>query len=53
MMPTLLDRLIARHVLHGTLLVLNVLVALAVFFILIDGLKDYGKASFGAMALIK
>jgi len=53
MMPTLLDRLIARHVLYGTLLVLNVLVALAVFFILIDGLKDYGKAGFGALALVK
>jgi len=53
MMLTLLDRLIARHVLYGTLLVLNVLVALAVFFILIDGLKDYGKASFGALALVK
>ena len=53
MMLTLLDRLIARHVLYGTLLVLNVLVALAVFFILIDGLKDYGKASFGAFALVK
>jgi lipopolysaccharide export system permease protein len=53
MMLTLLDRLIARHVLYGTLMVLNVLVALAVFFILIDGLKDYGKASFGAIALLK
>jgi lipopolysaccharide export system permease protein len=52
-MLTLLDRLIARHVLYSTLLVLNVLVALAVFFILIDGLKDYGKASFGALALVK
>ena len=50
---TLLDRLIARHVLYSTLLVLNVLVALAVFFILIDGLKDYGKAGFGAVALLK
>ena len=53
MMLTLLDRLIARHVLYGTLLVLNVLVAMAVFFILIEGLKDYGKASFGAIALLK
>ena len=53
MMLTLLDRLIARHVLYSTLLVLNVLVALAVFFILIDALKDYGKASFGAFALLK
>ncbi len=52
-MLTLLDRLIARHVLYSTLLVLNVLVALAVFFILIDGLKDYGKASFGVVELIK
>ncbi len=52
-MLTLLDRLIARHVLYSTLLVLNVLVSLAVFFILIDGLKDYGKASFGVFALIK
>lgn len=52
-MLTLLDRLIARHVLYGMLLVLNVLVALAVFFILIDGLKDYGKAGFGALALLK
>jgi lipopolysaccharide export system permease protein len=50
---TLLDRLIARHVLYSMLLVLNVLVALAVFFILIDGLKDYGKAGFGALALLK
>ena len=52
-MLTLLDRLIARHVLYSTLLVLNVLVALAVFFILIDALKDYGKAGFGMIALIK
>ncbi len=52
-MFTLLDRLIARHVLYSTLLVLNVLVALAIFIIFIDGLKDYGKASFGAFALIK
>lgn len=52
-MFTLLDRLIARHVLYSTLLVLNVLVALAIFIILIDGLKDYGKASFGAFALVK
>lgn len=50
---TLLDRLIARHVLYSTLLVLNVLVALAVFFIMIDGLKDYGKAGFGLFELIK
>jgi lipopolysaccharide export system permease protein len=53
MMLTLLDRLIARHVLYSTLLVLNVLVAIAVFFVMIDGLKDYGKASFGMLALIK
>ncbi|MHB8741841.1 MAG: LPS export ABC transporter permease LptG [Sulfuricaulis sp.] len=52
-MLTLLDRHVARHILYATLLVLNVLVALAVFFILIDGLKDYGKASFGIFALIK
>ena len=52
-MLTLLDRLIARHVVYSTLLVLNVLVALAIFIILIDGLKDYGKASFGAFALAK
>jgi lipopolysaccharide export system permease protein len=52
-MLTLLDRLIARHVLYSTLLVLNVLVALAVFFIMIEGLKDYGKANFGLFALIK
>ncbi|MHB8624078.1 MAG: LPS export ABC transporter permease LptG [Sulfuricaulis sp.] len=52
-MLTLLDRHVARHILYATLLVLNVLVALAVFFILIDGLKDYGKASFGLFALIK
>lgn len=52
-MLTLLDKLIARHVLYSMLLVLNVLVALAVFFILIDGLKDYGKAGFGALALLK
>jgi len=50
---TLLDRLIARHVLYSMLLVLNMLVALAVFFILIDALKDYGKANFGALALLK
>jgi lipopolysaccharide export system permease protein len=52
-MLTLLDRLIARHVLYSMLLVLSVLVALAVFFILIDALKDYGKAGFGAVALLK
>jgi len=52
-MLTLLDRLIARHVIYSTLLVLNVLVALAIFIIMIDSLKDYGKASFGAFALVK
>lgn len=53
MIFTLLDRLIARHLLYGTLLVLNVLVALAVFFILIDSLKDYGKANFRLFEMIK
>ncbi len=53
MMLSLLDRLIARHVIHSTLLVLNVLVALAVFFILIDALKDYGIANFGLFELVK
>ncbi len=53
MMPSLLDRLIARHVLYSTLLVLNVLVALAVFFVLIDALKDYGKANFGLFELAR
>lgn len=53
MMPSLLDRLIARQILYSTLLVLNVLVALAVFFVLIDALKDYGQAHFGAFELIK
>jgi lipopolysaccharide export system permease protein len=53
MMPSLLDRLIARQILHSTLLVLNVLVALAVFFVLIDALKDYGEANFGLAELIK
>ena len=53
MMPSLLDRLIARQILYSTLLVLNVLVALAVFFVLIDALKDYGQANFGMFELIK
>lgn len=53
MMPSLLDRLIARHILYSTLLVLNVLVALAVFFVLIDALKDYGTANFGMFELVK
>lgn len=53
MMLTLLDRLIARQVIYSTLLVLNVLVALAVFFVLIDGLKDYGKANFGLFELVR
>ncbi|MDH3310070.1 MAG: LPS export ABC transporter permease LptG [Gammaproteobacteria bacterium] len=53
MMLSLLDRLIARHVIHSTLLVLNVLVALAVFFVLIDALKDYGIAQFGLFELLK
>lgn len=52
-MMSLLDRLIARQVLYSTLLVLNVLVALAVFFVLIDALKDYGQAHFGLFELIK
>lgn len=52
-MLTLLDRLIARHVLHSTLLVLNVLVALAVFFVLIDALKDYGQAGFGLFEMAR
>jgi lipopolysaccharide export system permease protein len=50
---SLLDRLIARHVLYSTLLVLNVLVALAVFFVLIDALKDYGQANFGLFEVIR
>ncbi len=53
MMFALIDRLIARHILYSTLLVLNVLVALAVFFVMIDGLKDYGRAGFGLVELIK
>jgi len=53
MILTLLDRLIARQLFYSMLLVLNVLVALAVFFILIDSLKDYGKANFGLLPLIK
>ncbi|MBI5782387.1 MAG: LPS export ABC transporter permease LptG [Gammaproteobacteria bacterium] len=53
MMPSLLDRLIARQILYSTLLVLNVLVALAVFFVLIGALKDYGQANFGLFELIK
>ncbi|MEX2164172.1 MAG: LPS export ABC transporter permease LptG [Sulfuricaulis sp.] len=53
MILSLLDRLIARHVLNSTLLVLYVLVSLAVFIILIDSLKDYGKAGFGLFEMIK
>lgn len=52
-MMSLLDRLIARQVVYSTLLVLNVLVALAVFFVLIDALKDYGQANFRLFELIK
>lgn len=53
MMLSLLDRLIARQIVYSTLLVLNVLVALAVFFVLVDALKDYGQANFGLFELIK
>lgn len=53
MMPSLLDRLIARQILYSTLLVLNVLVALAAFFILISALKDYGQANFGLFEMVK
>jgi lipopolysaccharide export system permease protein len=53
MMLSLLDRLIARHVFYSTLLVLNVLVALAVFFVLVDALKDYGQANFGLFEVIR
>lgn len=53
MMPSLLDRLIARQIFYSTLLVLNVLVALAAFFVLIDALKDYGTANFGIFELVK
>lgn len=52
-MISLLDRLIARQMLYSTLLVLNVLVALAVFFVLIDALKDYGQANFGLFELAR
>ena len=52
-MISLLDRLIARQILYSTLLVLNVLVALAVFFVMISALRDYGEANFGLVELIK
>ncbi|GAB4507105.1 MAG: LPS export ABC transporter permease LptG [Sulfuricaulis sp.] len=53
MMLSLLDRMIARQIVYSTLLVLNVLVALAVFFVLVDALKDYGQVNFRIFELIK
>ena len=53
MMLTLLDRMIARHVLYGTLVVLSVLLGLAMFLVFADSLSDYGKADFGLKALVK
>jgi lipopolysaccharide export system permease protein len=52
-MLTLLDRHVGRHIFLGTLLVLGVLLALFVFFSLIDGLPDYGKGDFGAYELLR
>ncbi len=52
-MLTLLDRLIGRSVLFGTLLVLGVFAALFVFIVLVDALGDYGKGSFGLWELLR
>ncbi len=46
-MITILDRYIAQRVMISTALVLGVLLALTVFFALVDALKDYGQANFG------
>jgi len=52
-MVTILDRLIARHVLYSMLLVLGIFLALTAFFVMVEGLSDYGKAGFGLFELVK
>ncbi len=53
MILTLLDRMIARHVLFGTVVVLSVLLGLTMMIDLAGSIADYGKADFGLVALIK
>jgi lipopolysaccharide export system permease protein len=42
-----LDRYIGRHLLTSITLVLSVMLAMTLFFVLVDALPDYGKGSFG------
>lgn len=48
-----LDRYIGRRIAVSTLWVLAVLLALFVFFAVIDALDDYGRASFGFYELLR
>lgn len=52
-MITILDRYIAHRVAVSTALVTGVLLALTIFFAVVDGLKDYGQANFGVYELVR
>lgn len=52
-MLTLLDRLIGRSMLFGTMLVFGVFAALFVLIVLVDALPDYGKGHFGLSELVR
>lgn len=47
MILTRLDRYIGRSLLTSITLVLSVMLAMTIFFVLVDTLPDYGKGSFG------
>jgi lipopolysaccharide export system permease protein len=47
MILTRLDRYIGRNLLTSITLVLSVMLAMTIFFVLVDALPDYGKGSFG------
>jgi lipopolysaccharide export system permease protein len=51
--PGILDRYIGRRILTSTLLVFSVLLAMFVFFALLDALPDYGVGNFGLYELLR
>jgi lipopolysaccharide export system permease protein len=53
MILTRLDRYIGRSLLTSITLVLSVMLAMTIFFVLVDALPDYGKGSFGAYEITR
>lgn len=51
--PTLLDRYLGRRILVSTALVFAVLLAMFVFFTLLEALPDYGVGQFGVYELLR